>query len=627
MTRRLTLLLLCLTAATTALAQRTLSCTFDDSVSTWRTARGHAALVAQGAHSGRALRLAPHSEVAFDLTLQPASTYRLVVWMRTESGADDMTMQLEGLGSQNFSVTNARAAWTRFERTFHVAAGQSQATLLFSFDNSQGNTSAWVDNLSIERMGHYDETLAEGIPQAAPRRVKTDLGLTMQPDSAVAWMLDAKLGLFIHWGLYAGPAKGEWYMQNEGVKPEEYRKLAYAEADSFYFDASDFDPSRWTDLAKSMGARYMCLTTQHHDGYALFESQYPATFTSMQTHHRDFVKEYVEACRQAGLRVGFYKTLINWRYPGYYDVTGTDCKPNRFGYTTDSTHRENARLMKEELYCQTRELMTRYGKIDLLFWDGGWLAQQGTDADAAYFWESGKYLDSSNLWPVGSDYQDMDDRTGRPLGLMGMVRKYQPDILANSRSGWVGDYDNEEGGGPVSGEIRSGVVEKCFTLTPGWGYTKKAENAANVMPLNRIKRLFADCIVRNMCCLINVGPDRHGHVPEATTQRLHEFGQWVEAASEAIYGTRGGPWQPVDGQYGFCYKGNVIYLYLLGGYTSDTFSLPALNKGMKVRRAYDVISRQRIKTAQKGTQVTLTGIQPAKDDISVIAVELNQPVR
>jgi alpha-L-fucosidase len=105
-------------------------------------------------------------------------------------------------------------------------------------------------------------------------------------------------------------------------------------------------------------------------------------FCSKQTHNRDFVREYVDACRANGLKVGIYKTLINWRYPGYYDVTGTDCKSNRFGYKTDIAHKENARLMKEEMYCLTKELLTRYGKIDQIFWDGGWLAQQGSDADA-----------------------------------------------------------------------------------------------------------------------------------------------------------------------------------------------------------------------------------------------------
>lgn len=265
-------------------------------------------------------------------------------------------------------------------------------------------------------------------------------------------------------------------MENNGISPEEYRKLAYPESGDQYFDAKDFDARKWVDLAKKMGARYMNMITQHHDGYALFESRYMDAFTSKQTHNRDFVKEYVDACREAGMKVGLYKTLINWRFPGYYDVTGTDCKSNKFGYTTASWHKENARIMKEELYCQTKELMTKYGKIDQLFWDGGWLAQRGSDAAGAYFWESGKYMSNDNQWPVNPLFQDIEKETGKPLGLMGMVRKYQPDIVANIRSGWMGDYTNEEGGGAVKGEIRSGVVEKCFTLAPGWGYTPAAKD-------------------------------------------------------------------------------------------------------------------------------------------------------
>ena len=178
------------------------------------------------------------------------------------------------------------------------------------------------------------------------------------------------------------------------------------------------------------------MTPQHHDGYALFESRYMDAFTSKQTHNRDFVKEYVDACREAGLKVGLYKTLIDWRFPGYYDVTGTDCKSNKFGYTTAFWHKENARVMKEELYCQIKELMTKYGKIDQLFWDGGWLVQRGSDADGAYLGESGKYMSNDNQWPVNPIFQDIEKETGKALGLMGMVRKYQPDIVTNIRSGW-----------------------------------------------------------------------------------------------------------------------------------------------------------------------------------------------
>jgi Alpha-L-fucosidase len=548
--------------------------------------------------------------------------------MRTESGADDLTMQIDKLGKNNISVTTALAAWTKCERIFHVSDHQTTAELQFIFGNSQGNTHGWIDEININRIGDYKEIVYTGIPEAPKREVKTDLGIEMQPDDKIQWMLDDKIGMFIHWGLYAGPAKGEWYMENYGVEPEEYRKLAYPESGDLYFDAKDFDARKWTDLAKKMGARYMNMVTQHHDGYALFDSKYPDAFTSKQTHNRDFVKEYVDACREAGLKVGIYKTLINWRFPGYYDVTGTDCKPNKFGYTTAAWHKENARLMKEELYCQTKELMTKYGKIDQLFWDGGWLAQQGSDADGAYFWESGKYQNNdATPWRVNPLFQDPEESSGKSLGLMGMVRKHQPDIVTNIRSGWIGDYTNEEGSSAVKGEIRNGVVEKCFTLSPGWGYTPMAEEPNKIMSLQNIKRIFADCMIRNMCFLVNIGPDRHGNVPKYYEQRLIEFGNWVDKTGEAVYGTRGGPWQPVDGEYGFCYKDNVIYVYFLGSYSSDTFTLPPVNKGMKVVKAYNVYTRERISTSQKGQNIFLKKINPLQDDLTVIAVVLNRPVQ
>lgn len=626
MTRRIKSGAIFLLMSLAAYSQHTISYSFDDGDWSRSVRKGKAEVVEQGAYKYKALRMTPNTSIAFELPLVPASFYKLVAWMRTESGADNMSMQITNLGRNNISLTNALATWTRFERTFNVSDNQTKGTLEFIFGNSQGNTFAWVDEISIQRIGDYKEMVYDGIPEAPVREVKNDLGLEMQPDEKIAWMLDDKLGMFVHWGLYAGPAKGEWYMENSGVQPEEYRKLAYPESGEQYFDAKDFDATQWTDLAKKMGARYMCLTTQHHDGYALFESQYMNAFTSKQTHNRDFVKEYVDACRQAGMKVGLYKTLINWRFPGYYDVTGTDCKPNKFGYITDASHKENARLMKEELYCQTKELMTKYGKIDQLFWDGGWLGQQNSDAEGAYFWESGKYMSNDNLWPVNPYFRDVEESTGKALGLMGMVRKYQPDIVTNIRSGWIGDYTNEEGGA-VKGEIRKGVVEKCFTLAPGWGYTKGMENPSSIMSLRDIKRIFADCMVRNMCCLINVGPDRHGNVPQPVAQRLTEFGGWVNAANEAIFGTRGGPWQPVDGEYGFCYKDNVIYIYFLGGYASDSFVMPPVNSGMKVVKAYNILTKERIKTKQNGKNITLKEVKPVPNDLTIIAVVLNKNIR
>lgn len=624
--KKLGLLIFILCVATFASAQK-ISFTFDDHVNNWEVKKGKVELLKQGSHVGQAMKLSPNTSIAFNLDLQPGSSYRLTAWMRTESGADDFTMLVKDLGKNNISATTALATWTKIEKVFNVSADQKKGTLEFVFVNSQGNTFAWVDEITVERISDYKDIVYTGIPEAPERNVVTDLGIEMQPDEKMQWMLDDKIGLFIHWGIYAGPAKGEWYMENYGVMPEEYRKLAYPESGDLYFTAKDFDARNWVDLAKKIGAKYMNMVSQHHDGYAMFESQSINGFTSKQTHNRDFVKEYVDACREGGLRVGLYKTLINWRYPGYFDVTGTNCAPNKFGYTTDPSHKENARLMKEELYCQVKELMTKYGPIEQLYWDGGWLAQQGTDAEGAYFWESGKYQSNDSEWPVNPYFQDIEEETRKPLGLMGMIRKYQPDILVNPRSGWIGDYTCEEGSGPVTGEIRQGVVEKNFTITSGWGYTSTAEDPERVMSVHTLKRMLADCVVRNMSYLVNIGPDRHGNVPKLVEERLIGLGEWVHATSEAIYGTRGGPWQPVESQYGFCYKDNMIYVYFLGDYSADSFVMPPVNKGMKVKRAYNVYTKQKVNTSQKGQEITLKNIDPVQGDITVIAVELNKNVR
>ena len=219
---------------------------------------------------------------------------------------------------------------------------------------------------------------------------QTDLGVRQQDDATMKWFLDAKFGMFIHWGLYAGPAQGEWYMENAAVPVEAYRKFASDQGDGIFFDAKDYDPAAWAQLAKDAGMKYMVLTARHHDGFALFDSRFTNAFTSVQTLHRDLYAEYVRACRAAGLRVGLYYSPIDWRYPGYYDVIGTNCAKNQWDYTKAAWHKDNATVMKNEVYEQVRTLFQNYGPFDYVFWDGGWLAQQGSDRAAAFFSGTGK---------------------------------------------------------------------------------------------------------------------------------------------------------------------------------------------------------------------------------------------
>ena len=488
---------------------------------------------------------------------------------------------------------------------------------------------AWCLALGIAASALADDTKNQIPPKPAERVPQTQMGITQLPNEKLDWYLDEKFGMFIHWGLYSGLGRGEWAMEHEGIPADKYRQLAYPQSGDNYFDASDYHPEQWAALAKDAGMKWMCLTTRHHEGFCLFDSPYPNAFTSMQTLHRDLVAEYVKACRDAGLKVGIYYSPLSWRYPGYYDVTGTNCAKNNFGFTTDPSHLENAREMKEENYVNVKKLLTGYGKIDYIYWDGGWLAQKGTDADGAYFHEPGKYLDPSNRWPIKPEYQDIEESTGKPLGIMGMVRKYQPDAITNLRYGWMGDVIEEEGPRETTGKMRTSVIcDKCLTMqNGGWGYNAASVAGGNIMNRDQLIGYLANCVVRNMTLMVNVAPDRHGVIPQLEQDRLREMGAWLAKMGESIYGTRGGPWEPVDGKYGYCYKGDTVYVHLLKGYDGNTFKMPPLGQ-LHALKAYDVYSGSSLDFNQDSDgSVTLNGIdRKASPADTVVAVTFNADV-
>ncbi|HEY9196829.1 MAG TPA: alpha-L-fucosidase [Mucilaginibacter sp.] len=380
-------------------------------------------------------------------------------------------------------------------------------------------------------------------------------GLNLPPEK-MQWWEDQKFGMFIHWGLYAIPATGEWTMFNQKISAEEYAKLADQ------FNPKSFNADTWAQVAKDAGMKYMVMVSRHHDGFALWNS--PASyrhFNSWETAaHRDFVKLYTDACRKAGLKVGIYYSPLDWRFPGYFDPKGLP---------------ENAALLKKQTYGQVEELMKNYGKVDILWYDGGWLAHQGTDADAAWFWE--------------------------PLKLNTMVRKYQPDIVINPRSGMAGDFETNEGDGPVQGPIIPIPWEKCLNLNrSSWGYNK----AQNLMPLKDIITMLVNTVDRGGNVLLNVGPDPDGVIPPEHVARLKETGAWLKKYGESIYATRPGPFQPVDGFYGATQKGNKIYIHVLkmpDGVSEIT--LPAIDKVITQGK---VLGGKPIKVSQDQAAIKLT---------------------
>lgn len=449
--------------------------------------------------------------------------------------------------------------------------------------------------------------------------------LNRQPDSVMQWYRDAKFGMFIHWGLYSGPAKGEWYMNDAAISIEAYRKYAYPSShtpgDTAWFEADAFLAgnnvrSNWAQFAKAAGMKYMVVTSRHHDGYSLTDSCHPNGFCAGQTLGKDLFAIIHQRCRDAGLRFGAYVSVLDWRFPGYFDVNGTNCLSNKWGYTTSAAHKENARLMKEAFYAHVTHVMKKYGPLDYVFWDGGYLGLQGSDADAAYFWEPDKYRSPTNQWLIDEKYAEYDSSVNppKPLGVMGICRKFSPNIIANPRLGWIGDVDSREGNFDDNGTISSSQPweRACNYNVQGGGYSAKWGYVLDWRPMgyNGLVTVLTNAVVRDGNLLLNFGPDRHGNIPQAAVDTVLKIGPWLNKVGDAVYGTRGGPWQPVFNQYGFTYKKGKIFVHIQPGYSGTTFTTSAISGGnAQVTKCYDLNTQTELSfTKNSNGTITISGI-------------------
>ena len=304
----------------------------------------------------------------------------------------------------------------------------------------------------------------------------------------VKWFHQARFGIFIHWGLYSLLEHGEWVMLQERIRAGEYARL------SKRFRPAKFDAKSWASLIVESGAKYAVLTTRHHDGFCLFDSKV-SEFTSVKSAAgRDFVAEFAGACRKAGLKVGLYYSLLDWRFPGY-------AEPEKYG--------DSAEAMVEQAHQQVRELMSNYGKIDLLWYDGDWIYHEKNREANAVFWNSRK--------------------------LNAMVRRLQPHILINNRSGLDEDFDTPEQ--HVAASKPGRAWESCMTMGDecGWGYIRHNPNFKTVPQL--LQHLVSTA-AREGNFLLNIGPRADGSVRSEEVVRLREIGRWLGTNAEAIYGSQ-----------------------------------------------------------------------------------------
>lgn len=332
------------------------------------------------------------------------------------------------------------------------------------------------------------------------------------PDRLTGFLND-RFGLFLHFGLYSIPARGEWVQSNERITAEEYRR--YFEQ----FNPREYCPREWVKLAKECGMRYAVMTAKHHDGFCLFDSRLTDFKSTNTPAGRDLIREYVEAFRAEGIRVGLYYSLLDWHHPDY-PAYGDKQHPMRDEEAYRGIPQDFSNYLRY-FHGQVRELLTNYGKIDLMWFDFS-------------------YQDSVN------------DMTGEKWGateLIRMIRSLQPDIVLNDRMGGhtgsihptlqYGDFVSPEQYLPPKGmtdENGSPIPwEACVTLNDHWGYCAADRNYKQP---KEIIRALVECVSKNGNLIVNVGPDALGVIPEPAADILRRVGAWMRKNGESITGCR-----------------------------------------------------------------------------------------
>ncbi|UQA77760.1 alpha-L-fucosidase [Sphingobacterium siyangense] len=395
------------------------------------------------------------------------------------------------------------------------------------------------------------------------------------------WFEDAKLGIFIHWGIYSVDGISEsWSFFNNYINHDNYIKQLNG------FTAKDYKPKEWAKLIKEAGAKYSVITTKHHDGISMWNTKADKAITTLQdaAAKQDVITPFVKAIQEEGLHTGLYYSLPDWSHP-YYDVFTRNRK--RYELKGEPTRWDNYVKYYQK---QLTELSEQY-KPELLWFDGDW-------EHSAEEW---KAKETSNL-----------------------LRKYNPNIIINSRLNHHGDYDTPEQGIPVT-RPDAKFWELCYTMNDSWGYQpfdKKYKSP------NMIIRTLVDCISMGGNLLLDIGPKADGTIPEEQLNILKQLGRWTHKHAAAIYGTRAGiPFANYGGKSALSKDGKTLYLYVYE--QKPELQLKGLVnhsaiKGISV--VGDASAKVSVKSENETVRVDLTKVN-FDQDVTVIALNFAEALR
>jgi alpha-L-fucosidase len=334
-----------------------------------------------------------------------------------------------------------------------------------------------------------------------------------EKEKRMQWFEDAKLGIFIHWGIYAVDGIDEsWSFFNQYISHADYMKQLDG------FTASKYDPEAWAKLFKKSGAQYAVLTAKHHDGVSLWDTQCNDLSVVKKTPAgTDLIDPFMKALRKNKLKAGLYFSLLDWSHPDYPNFTRTekryDNEPERWNRFVDFN------------FCQLEELSKKF-KPDIFWFDGDWEA-------------------SAEEW--------------RAEELSQQLRRWNKNVILNSRIQGYGDYATPEQGLPIT-RPADRYWELCMTMNDSWGYQ---HNDHNYKTPNQVINILVETISKGGNLLLDIGPKADGTIPQEQVEILEELGRWTSKHKEAIYGTRAGiPSDHFHGPTALNKNGDILYLYL-----------------------------------------------------------------